>query len=431
MPITEQFEDAGSWELTLKPNTPNSVLAAIDVRTYLWATLLVTSHDSLTPPSSDVRYAGVYLGQGEGRRTMFGSGIIWWLGDQGDGGNLYASTDATESGLDFSQHLNTRIFSGTLANGFIAGTINGNATTFQHKREGGDTRREMLDSICAMAPGGPYYWRVDPGSSSFSIDADTQANLWPSTTTPTVILSKDAGRETSIVGLRADLDLEQLNGEEVRSNVQVDWDDGTANGTSSPTLPSTYANLDSGSPVVRTLIDWRPKRNRPPTERWRKVAAWSIAAQARADVLAARDANERAVVRNEITARLTDVDDPWRYDITPGNSVYVWDLDENITGTAYVWYRGEPTNPTTGRVDEMTTPIQPGYGVWLRYWDGAAFQFLRLTEHVEFESGPTVLKIGHRTKFPLARARPRPLTRRQRRQHYTRARLGAFYDTLN
>jgi hypothetical protein len=288
----------------------------------------------------------------------------------------------------------------------------------------------MLDSISASAPGGPYNWRVNPGKSSFSIDADLDENLWPSTTTPTVILAKDAGRESSIVGLRADLELEQLNGEEVRTEVRVDWDDGVNDGSNSPTLPATYANLDSGSPEVRTLIDWRPKRPRPPTERWRRVAPWSIAAQARADILAARDANERAVVRNEITARLTDVDDPWRYDITPGNTVYVWDLDENITGSTHVYYRGESTNPTTGRVDEMTTPIQPGYGVWLRYYDGANFQFYRLTEHVEFEQAPTVLKIGHRDKFPLAKVRPRPLTRRQRRSHYTRARLAAFYDNL-
>jgi hypothetical protein len=95
--------------------------------------------------------------------------------------------------------------------------------------------------------------------------------------------------------------------------------------------------------------------------------------------------------------------------------VYLWDLELGLSEPRNVQYMGETISPITGRVDEMETPIQDGYGVYLRYWTGAAFAYYRLTDYVEFEEGPTTLKINHRDRFPVFGRRAKRVTRRQRR----------------
>jgi hypothetical protein len=417
MPVQEALMDAGSWEVTLKESTPNYVLNAIDVRDYLWSSIVITPTDFRGGVLSDADllanavYVGVYLGQGGDRRSLYGQGLAWWLGDSGDGGQLHNGIDGTSASAQFSTQMNA-IYS----NGLTAGTTDSTATAFTWKYKGGDTRREMLDTLCQMAPGGPNFWRVN--GTTFTIDADDQTTLWPTTSTPTVVLASSGSRDGNIVGFEANLDLAAMNGEEIRSTVYVRWDEatpGTNIGSSSPTLPSTYVDLVGGAPDVYALLDFSPKRPRPPTERWRRVAAWMVTTQGRANSIAAREAAERTNIRQEVTAELADVYAPWRFDITPGNSVYLWDLELGLSEPRNVQYMGETISPITGRVDEMETPIQDGYGVYLRYWTGAAFAYYRLTDYVEFEEGPTTLKINHRDRFPVFGRRAKRVTRRQRR----------------
>jgi hypothetical protein len=422
MPITEELMGPGAWQLSLRSDTPTAVLNSIDVRSYLWATIVVTPLDweeSATPADADIlaaaRYTGVYLGMGDGRRTLFGQGLSWWLGADGDGGELYAGVDSTTGAATFATQLTNQVFS--RSNGITAGSIDATATTYTVNLKGGDAAREILDANCAMAPGGPNMWRIN--SSTFTLDADDQTTLWPTTATPTTILGPEGGQEPGLTGLYAEIDIEEMNGEEVRTNVQVEWNEatpGTNNGTSSPSLPSTYGNLTGGSPIVRTLIHWSPAARFPPVERWRVWAARAITATARANSMASREANERTNVRPQVRASMPDIYDPWRYTITPGNTVYLWDVDQNlVTAANEVYYRGETTHPSTGRVDEMETPILNGYGVFLRYWTGAAFAYYRLTPYVEWEEGPTTVRVNYRDRFPLGRVRPRRVTPRQRR----------------
>lgn len=432
MSATVQLMGSGGWELAI--DAPWSLLTDIKIETRLWSTFVHTrDHWAVGELSDDellsqARYCGVYLSQGQDRLDLSGEGLEWWLGDNGDGGEVYSGVDVTTPGFDLAAHLDNSVFItttvgiGTHTNGLQSGAINNNATTFTVKQEGGDTRGELLDTIIAQAPGGPYYYRIN--DSDFTIDVDTLATLWPSTTTPTVLLTDTGGMEGDVFGVYAELGLDNVDGSEVRSRVFVDYDNGTANGSAVASLPATYVDLIGEAPANRTYMDWRPKRPRPPTERWRKVAAWGVAAQARADTLASREVNERAVVRPEITARCDGLTDPWRYDLTPGNTVYLDDPEQGLINLANkIPYRGEIAYPTTGRVDEMTVPFGEDGGYYLRCWDGvSAFEYIDLTDYVVPETGPVELKLNQRTRFPIRRSRPRRLTRRDRRRWRARAR---------
>jgi hypothetical protein len=441
MGVTEQFMDHGGWDLELDPSTRTEVLDNIDIRTRWGATYVRTPEHWRLGDLSDADllgtadYCGRYKGMGQDRRSLDGDHISSWLGTNGDGGNLFTGVDASTSGLDLEGHLDARVFASS--NGLAKGSVNANATTFVHKREGGDTRWEMLHTLCAMAPGGPYYFRVN--SSAFTIDADKLDVLWPtalSANGPSVVLSQEGGRDAVIAGLYAILDLDRVDGSEVRTGARIDWNDATDNGTATASLPATFGNLVGGSPVDLAYLDWRPKRGRPPTEMWRKVAAWNIAAQARADVLAAREVTERTLVRPELTATLSGLEDPWRYDITPGNTVYVYDLGRKLIDTANeIYYRGEAIHPDVGRVDEMTVPSYEGNGHYLRCWDGvSAFEWIDLTERVVPEGGPVELRINQRDRFDI-RARRHHMSKRDSRQAFIdahwAAQLQRFVQTID
>lgn len=441
MGITQALMGQSEWKLPILPDARRSFLSAVDPRLYLWASIIITPQWFPAGDLSDAdllalaRFHGVFLGMGKDGLSLEGEGLEWWFGNSGEGGSLVVGADATVAGNDFEAHLDALVFgaSNVLSNGIAKGSvIDANGTTFSVKTEAGDSRREILDTLCAVAPGGPNFWRVNP---NITLDADDQTTMWPTTAAPTALLTDTpGGKDGNIDGLTSALRAEGLNGREVRTGIYVDWDDAANTGTSFPTLPSTYATPAGGSPRVRTLIDWRPKRPKPPTERWRKLAAWQIASLARANSIAAREANERAAVRPEATAEVLAYD-PWQYDITPGNTAYLYDPEQGLANTANeIYYRGEALHPTTGRIDAMAAPFLEGYGAYFRRWTGAAFEIIDCTPFIEPEEGPTTLNLGTRSRFPLSRVQARALTRRDKRRFYNQAhqsaRLKKYLESL-
>lgn len=429
MGVTETFMDGATFQIPLRPDTPRSVHRDLALSARLWDTVIVTSrHLPLgTVTAAQVKalamFSGVLLEIGEDG-SLIGDGLEWWLGNSGDGGSLHVGVDGTHTGKDFEQHLDDEVFgaSNVIANGLTKGSVDNDGTTFSFKEEGGDTPREILDTLCRVAPGGPNSWRVSPAGV---LDADAASSLWPTTTVPTVMFANQPGRgvgaKDPVVGFGADLRVRGRNGREVRTGVYVDWQDGVDNGISTPSLPAAYTSYDGGTPRVRHYEDWRPKRPKPATERWRKVAAWRIASEARANSLAAAEANERSSDRPEITAEI-DLRHPHRFDLTPGNTVYLHDVAQGLYDTANeVYHRGVPTHPTTGRVDSIDWPILRGYGVYVSSWAGGVETLTDFTHHADPEEGPTVVQIGTRSRFPIARVRTRTLTRRHRRQVRRRA----------
>lgn len=399
MPITETFMDSGPWQVNLLDDTPRWVLDAIDVRSHLWASIVITPQHFTLGTFSDAnllglaRYAGVYLGMGAGRTSLHGEGLMWWLGDDGDGGFLYGSTDYEAGPVKLETALTNHVFSAS--NGLTEGTTYAPEVYYNFNVEGGDTRREIFDTIILQSSANTV-WAITP---SGVINVNTDTTLFPTTTTPTVLFTQEGGHDGTVDGIGADFVVAELNGDHVREKIWVDWQDGVNNGSATLSLPTGWKDFAGASPEVRTLLDWRPKRPRPPTERWRKLAAWQIRSQTQANSLAARELNERSEVRSEVVVEV-DVFDPWRYDMSPGNWVYLYDPDTKIIDTANeVYYRGEAIRPDKGLVQQWTTPIQEDYGVYLRYWDGAAMAYYDLTNWVAVESEPTRILVGHRDRF--------------------------------
>jgi hypothetical protein len=398
MPITEELMDPGSWSVQLQDDVPLWVLEDIDVRSKLWSTIVVTPHHFRVGDISDAnllaaaRYSGVFLGMGEGRRSLYGKGLAWWLGDQGEGGDLHAGIDFNWVTDTFTQAITDLVFNGS--NGLTQGTVSVPSTSFEVNLEGGDTKREVLDTLINQSSA-TTMWQITPGGV---VNINAATTLWPTQTTPTTVMTSKGGREGSVYGIPAQISVDELAGDEVRHQVYVDWDDGNNSGVSTLS-PIPWYDFAGASPEVRHLMDWRPKRPKPPTERWRKVAAWQIRSETQANQLAARELNERSEVRNHLTISIAEYD-PWRFSCSPGNGVYVLEPDAQIQDlTKSVQFQGEVIHPEVVRVNEWTTPIQEGYGVYLRYWNGASMTYYDLTEWVDWELDDTTLKLGHRDRF--------------------------------
>lgn len=420
MGISVQLQEEGDWSVPINPRTPRDVLTSIDVRTYAYSTIIVTPHhlglqDVSASDLLDLAiYTGVYLKQSDGRLNLEGSGLVRWLGGENDGGDLRVGTDTTSGDIDLEAQLDARVF--TRSNGLTKGTVNSDATTRTIKIEGGTTARQFLDTICALYPNGPWEWRVNTDGT---IDVNTRANLYATTASPTVVLTQEGGRDGNITGIRADLDLSSVDVTDYRTDVEVDWNDGTNDGAATNTEPATWAAFDGTDPVLRTMLDWKPRASfNPHPNKWSdRVAAahyatWVVNSQTQANTVATRHANQVGSYATTLQASIDEYN-PLRF-LNTGDTVYVYDLDLGLTDTTNeVYYRGTAIHPTTLRVQAIDTPILEGYGVYLRTWDGAAFDLVDLTPYVDFEEGDTTVELGTRNRFHRPNARPRRFNKKK------------------
>ena len=139
------------------------------------------------------RYSGRYVNQTDGQLTLGGEGLLGWLGDENDDGDMYVSADAVSGALDLEAQLDGRVFS--RANGLTKGNVNQNSNTRDIKRETGTTRRQFLDTICHLYQGGPYEYRVNPDGT---LDVDRAGKLWPTASNPSVVLARDGGAGVTV-----------------------------------------------------------------------------------------------------------------------------------------------------------------------------------------------------------------------------------------
>lgn len=368
MPVTESLMKAGSWDLTLIPETPREVLDAIEINDVdpnafghviiapTWIDPLWVSPDDLV---SRARYVGVYRRQ-DGLR-LEGAGLGIWAGDELGLGPPFSTAIVAETFEDS--------IAAALPAWLTAGTITalGGSLTWTPSVPA-PTCRDAWDYICR------YFaaeWRVN---NDFTVDAGQTDDLY--LTTPQAIIHWQAGgREPGLRGIRGAV-APASHVEEYYSAAIV------SDGASFP-VASQRASFPYKDPAGNALDDWARVISDP------SDTVPSLIAQATAWLLFAGFRGEEFTVA-------TDAFDPVGDIGGVGCPVWAFNPERGVHDPAnQVMYQGELTAPLSLRLYEATWSLRRGMGVTFR--DGAG-TLTDLTRWIDFSAEPveSTLQIGSR-----------------------------------
>lgn len=376
MPVQEVHEGLGSVTVNLKranpakgtAGTPHSILELI---TPFSAIVITPTHQGPAGTISAANllalasYSGILTARENERCTWTGYGPAMLLGDADGKGAIFLTT--TTPTRTIANYVANEILGGSHGNGITTGSVTASASTYTAQVKAGTTPRALLDYLCDRAG---MQWRINP---DFTLDINTAANLWPTTTTPTLIVRKGAGgRDLNITGWNAALD------------VATDWDDWTTYVEVEPTAGANGTATIGTNPYYApdgTLVTWR-----------RYIVSTKATSAGAANGIAAAQLGRFDEPRHEITL------DPDVYDIANdvavGDTIMVYDVANGLYDlTNEQQYRGELIHPTTARVAAMTWPIRQGMGVYLRGSDSAN-TITDLTPYVEWETGSAEVEVN-------------------------------------
>lgn len=437
---------AGSFTVDLIDGTPESVKALVDTG---FARVLVTQvrvdADAMTAAelSAVALYAGVFRRWSEKRTRFEGAGLAVLLGDEDGKGNLYPEESKVTArplydGSNNSWLRNQVLRTGTDgANGITVGTIASSATpTKKGTIDAGDTQRDVLDFACDVfttSGSNPYEWRIAPAGT---LDVALRNTLFPTTATPTVVVSPSEGAasfDSSVRWLPVD-----------RWDPAGDWEDyatavTVAYEADDYEFGEAYVSGDtvvaSDGTYYRCILGHTSSgANLPPNATyWVAEDPWEQATTAtdfvgldgsdlimeRLDTL--RNPSTSANASAVATKRLGRVDDMHRslevstpaHDVrswvAPGDGVYVYDPDAGLVDLSVEVDDGVVVHPLVTRVAGMRWPITEGMGVYVSAWNGSSFVVTDVSEFVAFGSGSAQLDVGEpRRTLPRQRLRWRP-----------------------
>lgn len=383
--ITERVMAAGSWTLSLSPETPGRVLEAINVEGVAGFGQLVILPAWLDPRAHTdatllglARWSGIYRTQdGPGGRTLHGAGASILLGDEDGKGDIREATVSTSNGWL------TQWVPAVRPQALLAGTVDspgGSYTgTFYLKNA-----LEILEILCD-AFNEPIEWRIRP---NFQFDVG-RASTGPAplyNPNPRLVILQgegDGGRDVNLTGVRGDpewsRDLEDYSTKIV---YQTGTEDAPiVNTATTPEAQIPYGRAGDGGPIVLDrLIQETGENGGSPSQ----MAATHLGRfnHPRRELLTAS---------NPDIGHVSPVGSPvWLY-----APPYVMDLSNPIV------FGGRTVYPVRSRLVGMTWPVRRGYGVYLRVHAPGRLDWHDLTPHVEWETGQTRLEVG---------ALPRPVT---------------------
>lgn len=395
MPVDNVRQALGSWDIDLHPDTPQTTVDLLDLDTYGFSQVVILPAHLPTHAFTDTtglslaRYTGIYRANNLAARDegepvhIEGAHLSLLLGDEeGKGDNFEGRTHITArrfhhtSGTTYLTAVESR------ANGLTIGDWGPVSTdTVDAYADFGDTARDLLTTACRVFDT-KREWRVNPDGT---IDADTRANLYPTTTTPTVvILPNNGGQDGTLTGIEADIfrlasDLEDWASASRVNDLLSDGDaDGEAT-TADDGIPAVpYYNFAGDELVMRHCF-----------------TNGRVYSGVSGDNVAYTDLVRRAFTRRDlkVSARCFDIE---RF-VKPGDTVWVYDPDQDLyDNTNQIHYRGEIIFPTAVRVEAVRWPVEEGMGVYLRHYDpfNSVFVWDDLTPHVMWEDRQADLQIG-------------------------------------
>lgn len=401
MPVTESLMAVGQWSLTLSPDTPRSIIDALQY--YQHIAISTGRPDPRVAGNSlftSARYAGVVtsldfqsLKQGRGP-VISGDGMATWLGTpQGVGPVIENNTLFTTAGI--SSVVNALrpscVGAGTLYTIPGVGTYTGG---FVWK-----TPRDALTSFAQQVTRGPLptqivEWRVN---NNCTLDFGPVASLYR-TTPVCAIVSKDSGVDMAVRGLDGVAQLiEDVKDYTTRVVVLA-----SGSGSSTAVGAANAADVGASNPYTDFFGN--------PVQMTRMVSASSVSSY---NATAAAQAALIPYTTPADQVRLSSSEYDIKGDLQVGDYVWLYDPDAGFVdyGNQLV-YRGQRINPTKQRVIEATWPIVQGMSVAYRDQSGVWHD---LTDYVAWETGDTNLTVGgyNRNLVPTSEPvgpRPQPDT---------------------
>ena len=363
MSVTEIKQAQGEWSLRLSEDTPQQVRDALTFYGHiaiLPGELPVAQYGDALLASA--RYVGVLRGwdAAEGR-TLKGSGMAFWLGDEDGKGDVF------EAPTVFSNETFANTVRGLLppSGSITEGQLFSVPGTYSGKHQWQNPRQALTyvtDTFGAE-------FRVN---YTGTLDAGLVSQLY--VTTPKAILLRK--------GFGADLSLRALPG---RMQMGVDVEDtttrvvllaegeGTSIVTAAADAPATpYRDLHGNPIKVTRLVS--------------ESGTEEANAPARAQLQLNRFVNARRAVQ------LSSNDYDVKGTFVVGDYLNVYDPDNGFVDTAReVYWQGERLNPMALRCVEMTWPVEAGWTVAFRDING---NWIDLSPYYEPESGETTIVVG-------------------------------------
>lgn len=366
MAVATVLRGLGSWNVTLREDTPKAVL---DSLRYFGHITIQTGRvdprvagDSLLRSS---RYTGVYRARKDrpdGQTDISGVGMAVWLGDE-DGKGAVIETLTTLTNEPFHtalpQLLPDSVQPGTIFN--IGENFTG---AFQYV-----SPRQAIDYICQTMGAA---WRVNGDGT---LDAGEEADLY--VTDPKVIVARNqAGRDLRRRALLGQLSTDQ-DVEDFTTRVLLLASDAAGS------YATGDADILPGLNIYNDLFG-------NPVEMTRLVSETGTSS-GNADARAQLQLNRFTGTRDSLDLSSSEYDIPG--DIEVGDYLWVWDPEKNILDYANEVYApwGELINPMKLQLTEVAWPIDNTMSVCFRDHEGS---WVDLTDYFMPETGSTGIVVG-------------------------------------
>lgn len=373
MSVSEVTQALGSWSVTLRADTPRSILDAIGY----YGHVAITTRRSEAAAQGDglltsARYVGVVRGITRVDATqpvvLSGSGMGFWLGDENDVGAVYQNPVVLTAASFPASVAALLPASGAVTSGVI-GSVGGTITqTFQWT-----SPRTALTQLCALFTTGTsaattVEWRVNGNGTA---DVGPVSGLY--VTTPiAALVRRNPG---------ADMTARSLPGVFQNAQDVMNYATGVvllAAGTSGSTAVGTAS---------RGIIPYRDIHGN--LVGLVKMVSQSSTGPTNANAAAA-DALNASAVNSALVLSTADFD--VRGVVAAGDYVWVQDPDSGLVDlTQEVHLRGDVLNPVLLRCVELDWPVTQGMGAAYRNAGGI---WTDLTDYLVFESGVTNVVVG-------------------------------------
>lgn len=366
MTVTEVLGSLGSWSLKLTEGTPDEILTKLNIFGHI-AIVRGRVDVALTGDVilSGARYVGVLRESDKATgRTLSGSGMIYWLGDEDHKGKVI------ENKITFTANSLTFCLNAVLPPSVHLGVIHdpGGTYTGSHQYQ---TPRDALDIICA-AFGVEY--RVNGNGT---IDVGTQAQLY-ATVPKTTIVSRGAGSDLDLTALGGAFDVD-TRGYDYSTRILLLGQ--TTDGGS-----ITTGSVSAGSVPYRDLFGNLVSITRMISESGQTTG--SVAARAQLQL----NRFNRFDTALKVTAENYEIEGTFAV----GDNAFVFDPATGLVDAAQErYFRGERINPAVIRISALTWPVTDGHTVAFRAQDGTWYD---LTRYVVWENGSAQITVGDMPK---------------------------------